>query len=59
MIFVTGGSGFLGAHLLARLVKDKTHVRAYYRNPKRLQKVREVFNHYFPNDPSFSSSLIG
>jgi len=53
MIFVTGGSGFLGAHLLARLVENKTHVRAYYRNPKRLQKVREVFNYYFPNDPSY------
>ncbi len=57
MIFVTGGSGFLGAHLLARLVQKDTCVRAYYRDAKRLEKVKEVFGFYFPNNPSYFDQI--
>ena len=51
MILVTGGSGFLGAHLLAQLTQKYPHVRSLYRNPKGLEKVREVFGYYF-DDPT-------
>jgi uncharacterized protein YbjT (DUF2867 family) len=34
MILVTGGTGFVGAHLLFKLLKKKQTVRAIYRNAK-------------------------
>ena len=57
MILVTGGSGFLGAHILAALSKKNKKIRALYRNPKRLDKVREVFSYYF-DDPLASFDQI-
>ena len=50
MILVTGGSGFLGAHVLAELTQKHSGVRALFRNPKGIDKVREVFGYYF-KDP--------
>ena len=49
MILVTGGSGFLGAHLLAELTQKHELIRALYRDPKGIEKARQVFKYYFKN----------
>lgn len=57
MILVTGGSGFLGAHILAQLTQKHPVVRALFRNPKGLDKVREVFGYYFENQASYFDKI--
>ncbi len=46
MILVTGGTGLVGSHLLFKLVEQEQTVRAIFRNPKRLEKVRHIFSYY-------------
>jgi nucleoside-diphosphate-sugar epimerase len=50
MILVTGGTGFVGAHLLYRLTSDKQQVRAIYRNEKKLAIAKRIFS-YYSKDP--------
>jgi dihydroflavonol-4-reductase len=47
MILVTGASGLLGSHLLVELVPFYEKIRATYRNEKKINQVREVFQYYF------------
>ncbi len=47
MILVTGGTGFLGAHLLAHLIQNNENIRAIYRNESSFEKVKQVFGYYF------------
>jgi nucleoside-diphosphate-sugar epimerase len=47
MIFVTGGTGLIGAHLLAHLVREEKKVRALYREPDTQLKTKKVFSYYF------------
>ncbi|WP_044401959.1 NAD-dependent epimerase/dehydratase family protein [Lacinutrix sp. Hel_I_90] len=46
MILITGGTGFLGAHLLFKLLNEKQSVRAIYRNEKKLEHVKHIFSYY-------------
>ena len=46
MILVTGGTGLVGTHLLLQLVRAGNHVRATYREPGSLQRVKQVFTYY-------------
>ena len=53
MILVTGGTGFLGSHLLLHLVKNKISPVATYRTKNKINFVRIFFmkmilkvNHY-------------
>lgn len=46
MILITGGTGFLGAHLLFKLLNEKQCVRAIYRNEKKLEHVKHIFSYY-------------
>lgn len=48
MIFVTGGTGLLGAHLLVSLSKKKEKIKAIYRDKKRIERVRSLFRFYEP-----------
>lgn len=46
MILITGGTGFLGAHLLFKLLNEKQSIRAIYRNEKKLVNVKRIFSYY-------------
>jgi nucleoside-diphosphate-sugar epimerase len=48
MIFVTGGTGLLGAHLLYDLTKENKSIRAMYRRENRIDNVRSIFKFYAP-----------
>ncbi len=46
MILVTGGTGFLGSHLLYQLCKENDAIKAIYRDEPTLEKVKAVFKGY-------------
>jgi dihydroflavonol-4-reductase len=54
MIFVAGGTGFLGSHLLYKLVQLNEPIRALYRDEKKLDQIRKFGKYY----PSGNSRLI-
>jgi nucleoside-diphosphate-sugar epimerase len=49
MILVTGGTGLVGSHLLYKLVSENEQVRAIYRRPQTLERVKHVFSYYSKN----------
>lgn len=57
MILVTGGTGFLGAHLLLRLINEKHSIRAIYRQEKKLDVVKRVFSYYCKNENELFSKI--
>lgn len=46
MIFVTGGTGLLGSHLLVELTKTNDNVRAIYRSDKKRNQLQKLFEYY-------------
>ncbi len=46
MILITGGSGFLGSHLLYRLVSEGHRVKALKRNSSGMQLTEKIFSYY-------------
>lgn len=46
MIFVSGGTGLVGAHLLLKLVERGENVRALKRNTSNMQEVLKIFSYY-------------
>lgn len=44
MVLVTGGTGFLGSHLLIHLLENEENVRAIYRNKSKIAKVKLLFS---------------
>ena len=46
MILVTGGTGLVGSHLLFQLAKEHSKVRAIYRTPDKLERVKVIFSYY-------------
>ena len=49
MILVTGGTGLVGSHLLAKLVAKDKPIRAIYRKTSNLDTVKKVFSYYYPD----------
>jgi dihydroflavonol-4-reductase len=49
MIFVTGGTGLLGSHLLLELAGSSKKIRALKRNSGDTGKVLKVFSYHVPN----------
>ena len=46
MVFVTGGTGLLGTHILLELLSRGEEVRALKRSTSDLEQVRSVFKFY-------------
>ncbi len=57
MILVTGGTGFVGTHLIRRLRSDAIPVRAVVRNPDRTQPLRDLGVDIVKGDLADKSSL--
>ncbi len=57
MIFVTGGTGLLGSHLLLELLKKGKQVRALKRPSSDLKLVRRVFSYYTDNPDDLLSRV--
>jgi nucleoside-diphosphate-sugar epimerase len=57
MILVTGGTGLVGAHLLAYLAKSEQHLKAIYRTPDKLEAVKKVFSYYFDDITPFFEKI--
>jgi NADH dehydrogenase len=57
MILVTGGTGFVGSHVIRRLRKDDVPVRAVVRNPDKAQALRDLGVDVVPGDVSDKASL--
>lgn len=51
MIFVTGGTGLLGSHLLIELTQSNSGpITAIYRNKNKIKLVQKLFLHYLPSE---------
>ena len=50
MIFVTGGTGLLGSHLLFELSKKSEVIRAIYRTKNRINLTKSIFKYYNPEN---------
>jgi NADH dehydrogenase len=57
MILVTGGTGFVGGHLIKRLRKDGIPVRAVVRNPAKAKALKDLGVEVVPGDISDKASL--
>jgi dihydroflavonol-4-reductase len=57
MIFVTGGTGLIGSHLLYKLVSDGKSVRALRREKSNLQQVLKLFSWYSSNAKALFSRI--
>jgi nucleoside-diphosphate-sugar epimerase len=58
MIYVTGGTGLLGSHLLVELTKEDSAIRAIYRSEKKLNQTKQIFQYYFPDSWELHYSKI-
>jgi len=57
MILVTGGTGFVGAHLLFKLLKEKQNIRAIYRNEHTFKTVKRIFSYYSKNTQTLFNTI--
>jgi dihydroflavonol-4-reductase len=57
MIFVTGGSGLVGSHLLFDLTSSGKQVRALIRKNSSIELTRKIFGYYSGNPEKLLSSI--
>ena len=50
MVFVTGGTGILGAHLLYSLTQSDVTIRAIFRSKNRIKQTEAIFKYYAPEN---------
>ena len=58
MILVTGATGFVGTHLLIKLLQEKQHVRALYRNKEKIEYCKKICAAYLDNEALKSFDAI-
>ncbi len=58
MIFVTGGTGLLGSHLLYNLSKQDVAIRAIYRDQSKIDQTFKIFQFYAPESAELLFSKI-
>jgi nucleoside-diphosphate-sugar epimerase len=56
-VFVTGGTGLLGSHLLFSLAERRERIKATYRQQKKLSLVRKVFSYYCDNPDALFNEI--
>jgi len=57
MIVVTGGTGFLGAHLICKLMQSGVDVKALKRESSSTDRFEQIFRYYFPGMALNNASL--
>ena len=57
MIFVTGGTGLVGAHLLFELTSAGNNVKALKRKTSNIQQVLKTFSYYAENPKSLFEKI--
>lgn len=57
MILVTGGTGLVGAHLLAALTNSNQKVRAIHRKSSNIDDVKQVFSYYYDDITPYFSKI--
>lgn len=57
-VFVTGGTGLVGAHLLLQLAKEGLQVRALKRKDSDLNQVKSIFGFYKAEPCSVAAKLL-
>ncbi len=57
MILVTGSTGFLGAHLLSRLLIEGYEPLALIRTPSKKQHFRKIFSYYKKDGENYLSNI--
>ena len=57
MIFVTGGTGLIGSHLLFQLAKKGNHIRALRRRTSNIRLLNKVFGYYSDNPDELLSHI--
>ncbi len=50
MIYVTGGTGLLGSHLLIDLTRENQPIRAIYRSKEKRKQTEQLFKYYYPDN---------
>lgn len=50
MVFVTGGTGLLGSHLLVKLTQQHDEITAIYRDEDKIETVEECFEFYLKEE---------
>ncbi|RFC55474.1 NAD-dependent epimerase/dehydratase family protein [Brumimicrobium aurantiacum] len=50
MVFVTGGTGLLGSHLLVKLAQQHEKITAIYRNASKIKTVEKCFDYYLKSE---------
>ncbi len=58
MILVTGGTGLVGAHLLAKLVATEEKIRATFRSKEKLAVSKKIFSYYYAEETDSYFSRI-
>lgn len=58
MIAVSGATGFLGAHVVCKLLKEGKKLRAFKRTNSSLEEFDFIFRIYFGKDSSYQQQSL-